>query len=117
LGPWLRHRCERPANFGSDGVRLQPLWQLGAFYSHGGEQRELTFKSSSLNVITRDSKTGKSEIIDIIDYLLGRSSSNFAEGVIRRPIGAKGNDVSLILDSVADACAKKEQEVSREPRG
>lgn len=55
-------------------------------YSHSGEQRELTFRSSGLNVITGDSKTGKSAIIDIIDYCLGRSSCNVAEGVIRRSV-------------------------------
>jgi len=55
-------------------------------YSHEGEQRELTFKSGCLNVITGDSKTGKSAIIDIIDYCLGRSSCNVAEGVIRRSV-------------------------------
>lgn len=55
-------------------------------YSHSGEQRELTFKSGCLNVITGDSKTGKSAIIDIIDYCLGRSSCNVAEGVIRRSV-------------------------------
>lgn len=40
-------------------------------YSHSGAQRELTFKTSGLNIITGDSKTGKSAIIDIIDYCLG----------------------------------------------
>lgn len=55
-------------------------------YSHTGEQRELTFKSGGLNIITGDSKTGKSAIIDIIDYCLGRSSCNVAEGVIRRSV-------------------------------
>ncbi len=55
-------------------------------YSHGGEQRELTFKTGCLNVITGDSKTGKSAIIDIIDYCLGRSSCTVAEGVIRRSV-------------------------------
>jgi len=55
-------------------------------YSHSGEQRELTFKSGCLNIITGDSKTGKSAIIDIIDYCLGRSSCNVAEGVIRRSV-------------------------------
>ncbi len=55
-------------------------------YSHSAEQRELTFKSGGLNVITGDSKTGKSAIIDIIDYCLGRSSCNVAEGVIRRSV-------------------------------
>lgn len=61
---------------------------LGAIvlYSHTGEQRELKFRTGSLNIITGDSKTGKSAIIDILDYCLGRSSCNVAEGVIRRSV-------------------------------
>ncbi len=55
-------------------------------YSHSGQQRELTFNTAGLNIITGDSKTGKSAIIDIIDYCLGRSSCNVAEGVIRRSV-------------------------------
>lgn len=55
-------------------------------YSHKGELRTLTFKRDCLNVITGDSKTGKSAIIDIIDYCLGRGSCNVAEGVIRRSV-------------------------------
>ncbi|WP_306028840.1 DUF3732 domain-containing protein [Stappia sp. MMSF_3263] len=55
-------------------------------YSRSGEQRRLAFKSRGFNVITGDSKTGKSAIIDIIDYCLGRSSCNVAEGVIRRSV-------------------------------
>lgn len=55
-------------------------------YSHTGETRELIFKRSCLNIITGDSKTGKSAIIDILDYCLGRSSCNVAEGVIRRSV-------------------------------
>lgn len=55
-------------------------------YSHVGDKRELRFKNSGLNVITGDSKTGKSAIIDIIDYCMGRSGCNVAEGVIRRSV-------------------------------
>lgn len=55
-------------------------------YSHVGDQRELRFRSSGLNVITGDSKTGKSAIIDIIDYCMGRGGCNIAEGVIRRSV-------------------------------
>ncbi|BDV36344.1 DUF3732 domain-containing protein [Methylocystis iwaonis] len=62
-------------------------------YSHTGEQRPLLFKSSCLNVITGDSKTGKSAIIDIIDYCLGRGSCNVAEGVIRRSVSWFGLEV------------------------
>jgi hypothetical protein len=55
-------------------------------YSQTGETRILPFKPGSLNVITGDSKTGKSAIIDIIDYCMGRSHCNVAEGVIRRSV-------------------------------
>jgi hypothetical protein len=53
-------------------------------YSHSGAQRALSFRSARLNVITGDSKTGKSAIIDIIDYCMGHC--NVAEGVIRRSV-------------------------------
>lgn len=55
-------------------------------YSHEGDIRELRFEGSGLNIITGNSKTGKSAIIDIIDYCLGRGSYNVAEGEIRRKV-------------------------------
>lgn len=55
-------------------------------YSHDGLIRELPFKLSGLNIITGKSKTGKSAIIDIVDYCLGRGSYNVAEGVIRKKV-------------------------------
>lgn len=74
-------------NYGSMGGETMSM-SIGAIvlYSHSGEWRELTFKTRGLNVVTGDSKTGKSAIIDIIDYCLGRSSCNVAEGVIRRSV-------------------------------
>ena len=55
-------------------------------YNHGGETRELAFRSGALNILTGASKTGKSALIDIIDYCTGRSECNVAEGVIRRHV-------------------------------
>lgn len=55
-------------------------------YSHSGETREIFFRANGLNIITGKSKTGKSAIIDIIDYCLGRGSYNVAEGVIRKKV-------------------------------
>lgn len=37
-------------------------------YSRKGEVRELEFNPGRLNVLTGASKTGKSAIIDIVDY-------------------------------------------------
>lgn len=67
-------------------------------YSHDGQKRVLAFKSSGLNVITGKSKTGKSAIIDIVDYCLGRGSYNIAEGEIRRRVSWYG----LHLENAGD---------------
>ena len=52
-------------------------------YSRDGRQRALPLKLNSLNIITGASKTGKTAIIDIIDYCLGRSTFTVPDGVIR----------------------------------
>ena len=56
-------------------------------YSREGAIRELPFRTGELNILTGASKTGKSAIIDIVDYLTGRSECNVAEGVIRKFVG------------------------------
>lgn len=55
-------------------------------YSHQGQTRVLRFERNGLNIVTGNSKTGKSAIIDIVDYCLGRGSYNVAEGEIRRKV-------------------------------
>ena len=52
-------------------------------YGKVGERRVLSFALGKVNVITGDSKTGKSALGDIIDYCFGQSSCNIAAGVIR----------------------------------
>jgi hypothetical protein len=56
-------------------------------YSRGDEIREVAFRTGKLSIITGASKTGKSAIIDIIDYCTGRSECNVAAGVIRDRVG------------------------------
>lgn len=56
-------------------------------YSRHGEVRIIPFKLGSFNVLTGASKTGKSAIIDIIDYCTGRGECNVADGVIRKYVG------------------------------
>src|SRR5690348_13394426 len=55
-------------------------------YSQSGEVRELTFNLGGLSVLTGASKSGKSAIIDIVDYCTGRSACNVADGVIRKHV-------------------------------
>ncbi|WP_447985729.1 DUF3732 domain-containing protein [Nitrospira sp. Nam74] len=52
-------------------------------YSHDEQRRDLDFKLDSLNVITGRSSTGKSALSEIVEYLMGRSSFNVPEGIIR----------------------------------
>jgi hypothetical protein len=56
-------------------------------YSREGDVREVAFNTGAFNVLTGASKTGKSAIIDIVDYVTGRSECNVADGVIRRHVG------------------------------
>jgi len=52
-------------------------------YSHDGRRRDVTFNVDGLNVITGRSSTGKSALSDIVEYCMGRSTFNVAEGIIR----------------------------------
>lgn len=71
-------------------------------YSHAGDIRTIYFDVDGLNIITGKSKTGKSAIIDIVDYCLGRGSFNVAEGTIRMKVAwfalhlVKGEDEVFI---------------------
>lgn len=55
-------------------------------YGHNGQLRELNFWHDRLNIITGESKTGKSAIIHIVNYCLGSSECHVPEGVIRRKV-------------------------------
>ena len=52
-------------------------------YSKTGETRVLPFKLGQVNIITGRSGTGKTAIIDIVDYCLGQSKFLMFEGVNR----------------------------------
>ena len=53
------------------------------FYSKNGQRRVLSLRTGEINIITGDNRTGKSALIDIVDYCLGRSSCNIPPGPIR----------------------------------
>ena len=55
-------------------------------YSSTGEIREISFNLNGLSIITGVSQTGKSALIDIVDYLTGRDHCHVADGVIREKV-------------------------------
>ncbi len=50
------------------------------------EPRTLTFDPGAVSVVTGWSGTGKSSIVNIIDYVLGSGSCSIAVGVIRNAV-------------------------------
>lgn len=55
-------------------------------YGKNGERRDVKLKPSSVNIITGASKKGKSSLLDIVEYCLGSSECNVAEGFIRKTV-------------------------------
>lgn len=52
-------------------------------YNQTGDLRRIAFQPGKVNVVTGGSKTGKTALIDIVDYCLGRNECNVPSGVIR----------------------------------
>ena len=57
-----------------------------ALYSPAGQIRDIGFRLNGLNIITGVSQTGKSALIDIVDYVTGRNHCHVADGVIRETV-------------------------------
>jgi hypothetical protein len=57
-----------------------------SIYSRNGERRDVKFKLNRLNIVTGASKTGKSALLDIVDYCWGRDECTIAEGEIRKSV-------------------------------
>lgn len=55
-------------------------------YKDKEHQRIVPFAKGKVNIIVGDSKTGKSALIDIVDYCLGSGSCHVASGVIRENV-------------------------------
>lgn len=54
---------------------------LGVF-NESGRRRDVEFRLGALNILTGKSKTGKSAILDIVEYCLGRNTVTIPTGVI-----------------------------------
>lgn len=55
-------------------------------YGHAGQRRILSLRPGRVNIITGASKTGKSALVEIVDYCFGSSECKVPEGIIRRAI-------------------------------
>lgn len=66
-------------------------------FSHDGQRRVLSLNIGRVNIITGASKTGKSALIDIVDYCFGADECRVPEGPIRRFVSWFG--LKLQLDS------------------
>jgi len=55
-------------------------------YGFDGQQRVLHLRPGQLNIITGASKTGKTALIEIIDYCFGSGECRIPEGIIRRAV-------------------------------
>jgi hypothetical protein len=65
-------------------------------YSQNGERRTVDLRLGALNIITGASKTGKTALIEIIDYCLMSSDCHIPEGVIRKSVSWVGLRLQLI---------------------
>ena len=90
VGRWLAWPAIMP-RFSQCGVSVHDHADPFIFlYNHSGAMRELSFRLGSVNIITGRSLTGKSAIVDIVDYCMGRSTFNIPEGVIRDAVAWYG---------------------------
>jgi flagellar motility protein MotE (MotC chaperone) len=55
-------------------------------YSRDGRQRELVFNLNGVSIIAGDSATGKSSLIEIVDYCLGSKECRVPDGTIRETV-------------------------------
>ena len=64
-------------------------------FSHHSESRVLSLNAGAVNVITGASKTGKSALVDIVDYCFGAGECRVPEGPIRRSVSWFGLRLQL----------------------
>jgi DNA repair ATPase RecN len=56
-------------------------------YSHGGQRRVIPLQPGRLNVITGESRSGKSAVLEIVRYCLGSEELRAPVGIITAGLG------------------------------
>lgn len=64
-------------------------------YSHDGRKRNLSLNAEGVSIVTGASKTGKSALVDIVDYCFGASECRVPEGPIRHAVSWFGLRLKL----------------------
>lgn len=72
-------------------LRIQEI----VIYSHDGRSRQLPLNVDGVSIITGASKTGKSALIDIVDYCFGAGDCRVPEGPIRHSVSWFGLRLKL----------------------
>src|SRR5664279_3314022 len=89
----LRDSRHRNGDLGGAPVSMQILNIV--LYSHDRRRRIVKLNPGVVNVITGASKTGKSALIDIVDYCFGSGECRVPEGIIRRSVSWFGVRLQL----------------------
>src|SRR5690606_34873367 len=88
-----RRQANRNGVAGGEAMSVQILDIV--LYSHDGRHRALPLKAGRVNVITGASKTGKSALIDIVDYCFGSGECRVPHGPIRHCVAWFGIRLQL----------------------
>lgn len=64
-------------------------------YSHDGRKRSLSLNADGVSIVTGASKTGKSALVDIVDYCFGAGECRVPEGPIRHAVAWFGLRLKL----------------------
>lgn len=64
-------------------------------FSHNGRRRELALRPGNVSIVTGASKSGKSALIDVVDYCFGSGECHVPEGPIRRSVAWFGLRLQL----------------------
>lgn len=64
-------------------------------YSHDGRRRSLALNADGVSIVTGASKTGKSALVDIVDYCFGAGECRVPEGPIRHAVAWFGLRLKL----------------------
>ena len=88
---------------------------------NNGKIREIKFKPNKVNVITGDSSTGKTEILDIIDYCFFSSDSKISESIVNENVAwygilfhVNGKEYTIARKSLVKGKVSKEYYFSSE---